>query len=200
MKIKILQDEAPLYAQVETESAPLRVLQKGEMAETGKAVRARGLQWVEVVLADGTRGFLAGTTRAFSLITAAINQPKAALYGTAARGQPVAELKRGALVEFLDLLETGGETWIYVRDKDGRVGYLEGNTRILQKARVTKKTGLNNMLVGGGFFVLGLIFTLAAYASASRSGGTYYLCWGALLFGAIQFIQGLIQYLTAPEN
>jgi hypothetical protein len=198
MKIKILQDEAPIYAQVETESTPIRVLQKGEQAELGKVSKARGLQWVEVTLADGTHGFIAGTTRTFSLITATINQRKTQLYGTAARGTAVAELKKGTQLEFLDLVEANGETWIYTRDKAGRQGYIEGNTKIVQKARVTKQTGITNMLVGGAFFVVGTIVTIATLSSAS-SGGTYYICWGAILFGAIQFIQGLIQFLTAPE-
>lgn len=54
------------------------------------------------------------------------------------------------------------------------------------------------MLIGAGFFVVGLIVTIASYSSAS-GGGTYYLCWGAIIFGAIQFIQGLIQFLTAKQ-
>jgi hypothetical protein len=54
------------------------------------------------------------------------------------------------------------------------------------------------MWVGGSFFVVGLIATIVSYVSAS-SGGNYYLCWGAILFGLIQFIQGLIQFLKAKE-
>ena len=197
MKIKILQDDAQLYAQVETESTPIRVLQKGEFAELGKVTKARSLQWVELTLADGTHGFILGTTRTFSLMNATINQGKAQMYGTAARGQVIAELRKGTLLEFLDLIEANGETWIYVRDKTGRQGYIEGTTKILQKARVTKQTGVTNMLVGGGFFVVGTIITIATLNSSSSTG---YICWGAILFGAIQFIQGLIQFLTAPAK
>jgi hypothetical protein len=201
MKIKLLQDEAPLYAQVESESTPVRVLQKGEIAELGKVSKARGLQWVQVTLADGTSGFIAGTTRTFTLMDATINQRKTQLFGMAARGQPIAELKRGTLVEFLDLVEANGEMWIYVREKKGgQQGYIEGNTKIQQKAKVTKQTGITNMLVGGAFFVVGLIVTIASFSSAASSGGTYYLCWGAILFGVIQFIQGLVQFLTAPDK
>jgi hypothetical protein len=200
MKVKILQDQVPLYAQVDTESAPIRTLQKDEIAELGKISKARGLQWVQVTLPDGTTGFIAGTTRTFSLITAIINEKKALLYGVAARGTPIAELKRGTQVEFLNLLETNGEQWIYVKDKNGQQGYIEGKTKIVQKQKVTKQTGLTNMGVGGAFFVVGLIVTIASYANASSSGGTYYLCWGAILFGFIQFIQGLIQFLTAPDK
>jgi hypothetical protein len=130
-------------------------------------------------------------------MNATINQGKALLYGTAARGQVLAELKKGTLLEFLDLIEANGETWIYVRDKAGRQGYIEGATKILQKARVTKQTGVTNMLVGGAFFVVGTIITIATLNSSSSTG---YICWGAIIFGFIQFIQGLIQFLTAPAK
>jgi len=123
---------------------------------------------------------------------------KTPLYATADKSVVKLELPKRTMVQFLDLVEQNGQTWIYVQDAAGNQGYLEGNTSITRKDPVTKKTGITNMLVGGGFFVLGLIVTIASYSSAS-SGGTYYLCWGAIIFGAIQFIQGLIQFLTAKE-
>jgi hypothetical protein len=200
MKIKMLQDNVPVYAQVDTESISMRTLQNGEMVEVGKVKKARGKQWVEIIFPDGSHGFIPGETRSFSLIQATINQKKASLYGTAARGPVVAELKKGTLVQFLDTVNANGETWIYIQDAAGHTGYIEGNTKIIRKEKVTKQTGITNMLVGGAFFVVGLIVTIGSYSSASSGGGTYYLCWGAIIFGLIQFIQGLIQFLTAPDK
>ena len=201
MKIKILQDNVPVYAQVDTESMSMRTLQTGDIVEVGKVKKVRGKQYVEVSFPDTTRGFIPGETRTFSLIQATLNQSKAPLYGTAARGPVVAQLKKGTLLQFLDIIAANGETWIYVQEpKTGQTGYIEGNTKILRKDKVTKQTGINNMLVGGAFFVVGLVVTIGSYAAASNAGGTYYLCWGAIIFGAIQFIQGLIQFLTAPDK
>jgi hypothetical protein len=102
------------------------------------------------------------------------------------------------MVNFLDLIEKDGQSWIYVQDAAGNQGYVEANTSFTRRDPITKKTGMTNMLVGGGFFVVGLIVTIFSYSAAS-SGGSYYLCWGAIIFGLIQFIQGLIQYLTAKQ-
>jgi len=200
MKIKILQDNVPVYPQVDTESMSMRTLQTGDMVEVGKVKKVRGKQYVEVTFPDNSRGFIPGETRTFSLIQATVNQKKALLYGTAARGPVVAELKKGTLLQFQDIVTANGETWIYVQDAAGHTGYIEGNTKILRKEKVTKQTGITNMLVGGAFFVVGLIVTIGSFSAASNSGGTYYLCWGAIIFGAIQFIQGLIQFLTAPDK
>lgn len=197
MKFKILQDSASLYPQPDLNSGPVRTLNRGDVGELGSVKRAGGKQWVEVTMLDGSKGYLPGDTRIFSMIQAMLNR-KTPLYATADKSVVKLELPKRTMVQFLDLVEQNGQTWIYVQDASGNQGYLEGNTSITRKDPVTKKTGVTNMLVGGGFFILGLIVTLASYSAAS-SGGTYYLCWGAIIFGAIQFIQGLIQFLTAKE-
>ena len=56
----------------------------------------------------------------------------------------------------------------------------------------TKKRGQKNMVWGAIWCVGGIIVTAATY-SAAEGGGTYVVAWGAILFGAIQFFQGLIQ-------
>lgn len=197
MKIKILQENASLYPQPDPNSGPVRTLNRGDVAELGSVKKVSGKQWVEIILLDGTKGFIPGETRIFSLLQAALNR-KTPLYATADKSMVKMELPKRTMVNFLDLVEQSGQQWIYIQDASGNQGYIEGTTSITRRDPVTKKTGINNMLVGGGFFIVGLIVTLASYSSAS-AGGTYYLCWGAIIFGAIQFIQGLIQYLTAKQ-
>lgn len=50
-----------------------------------------------------------------------------------------------------------------------------------------------NIIVGGLFFFIGLAVTIGTYSSASRSGGSYMLAWGPIIFGGIQFFKGLAQ-------
>lgn len=52
------------------------------------------------------------------------------------------------------------------------------------------------MLQGLAWTVVGLIITSTSYASASDQGGTYLICWGAVLFGFIDFLIGLFGWLT----
>jgi DNA-binding CsgD family transcriptional regulator len=56
------------------------------------------------------------------------------------------------------------------------------------------------MLYGALWCIAGIIVTTSTYSSASSGGGTYYICWGAILFGFLQFMQGLFQFLTAPDE
>lgn len=59
-----------------------------------------------------------------------------------------------------------------------------------QRISTREKPSTNkDMIVGGLLFAIGLIITVGSYAAAA-GGGTYVVAWGAMLFGAIQFIRG----------
>lgn len=55
-----------------------------------------------------------------------------------------------------------------------------------------KSAGRRNMIFGAMWCIGGLIVTLASMA-ASQGGGVFVIAWGAILFGAIQFIRGASQ-------
>jgi hypothetical protein len=48
-----------------------------------------------------------------------------------------------------------------------------------------------NMLVGGLVCIGGILVTVLTYSIASSAGGSYFVAWGAIVFGAIQFFRGL---------
>jgi hypothetical protein len=51
-----------------------------------------------------------------------------------------------------------------------------------------------DMLHGGLWLVGGLLVTGITFAMASE-GGSYFMTWGAIIFGGIQFFKGLIRTL-----
>jgi hypothetical protein len=55
--------------------------------------------------------------------------------------------------------------------------------------------GAKNMLVGALFCIIGIAITAATFSAASQ-GGSYFVCYGAIIFGAIQFFKGLFQLAT----
>lgn len=58
-----------------------------------------------------------------------------------------------------------------------------------------EQPGARNMGLGFLWFAGGVIITWVTYTAAS-GGGTYVITYGAILVGAIQFIIGLVQFLT----
>jgi hypothetical protein len=61
--------------------------------------------------------------------------------------------------------------------------------------RAYRKVGVRNMLFGALWCVGGTVVTAVTYQSASP-GGHYIIAWGAVLFGAIQFLRGLFQTVS----
>ena len=65
------------------------------------------------------------------------------------------------------------------------------NTRYKEEE---KKAGRSNMLFGALWCIGGIIATVMSYNAAS-GGGTYIVAWGAVLYGAVQFIKGVGQVI-----
>jgi hypothetical protein len=55
--------------------------------------------------------------------------------------------------------------------------------------------GLRNMAIGAVVCLIGIAVTAGTYSAAS-SGGHYVVAWGAIVFGAFQFLKGLFQLAT----
>lgn len=65
------------------------------------------------------------------------------------------------------------------------------------ESEIIREAGQRKMALGALWCIGGLIVTGLTYALASGTGGgTYIFAWGAILFGAVQFIQGLSQSST----
>jgi len=54
-----------------------------------------------------------------------------------------------------------------------------------------RKSAGADILIGLVLCLLGIVITVATYNSASRSGGTYVVAYGPIIFGAIRFFKGL---------
>ena len=69
------------------------------------------------------------------------------------------------------------------------------NLAAMRKKEIKQRAN-KNMGFGALWLIGGTIVTAVTYSAAS-GGGTYVVTYGAIVVGAIQFLQGLIQYLTA---
>jgi len=58
--------------------------------------------------------------------------------------------------------------------------------------KALKEAATKNMTYGALWCVGGIAVTAITYRAAS-GGGTYVVAWGAIVFGALQFLHGLIQ-------
>jgi hypothetical protein len=64
-----------------------------------------------------------------------------------------------------------------------------------QIKKAKKGRGSKDMLFGALWLFGGIIVTTVTYSSASSGGGRYVVAYGAIIFGAIQFIRGIARSL-----
>jgi uncharacterized protein YaaW (UPF0174 family) len=63
------------------------------------------------------------------------------------------------------------------------------------RSKALREHGRKNMIVGGLWCGGGTAVTVLTL-QAAQGGGTYVVAWGAILFGAIQFLRGLSQFIA----
>jgi hypothetical protein len=68
-------------------------------------------------------------------------------------------------------------------------------------ANVARSRGIRQIVIGAVLFLIGLIITVATYSSASssRTGGTYFVAYGPMIFGIIGIIRGAIAVAQAQK-
>jgi hypothetical protein len=79
----------------------------------------------------------------------------------------------------------------------------EGNVAIRPDLRrASLKRALRNMFVGAFVCIAGILVTTLTYKAAvsNPNGGSYIIAWGAILFGAFQFLLGVFQFQSLDKG
>jgi len=98
---------------------------------------------------------------------------------------------------FIELVHLPPEKLVdHLRSRKIETTLARAGARAIRALGLKKETdnAINKNILGGGIFLgLGLLVTLMSFSSASRFGGTYFIYYGAIIWGAIQLIIGLGQ-------
>jgi hypothetical protein len=199
VKARIIEQGSKVYSQQDLYSTPLTELAQGSEVELGGVKTKAGKAWVSVTLPNGEKGYLTGDTRVFHLKPATLVQNSVNVYAQpSAQSMVRATFRKNAKFLLTETVKQDATAWVKVRDAAGNEGFIEGSTRIKVIPEVTKAVGQRNMLVGALWCIGGTVVTVVTYniASSSPSGGTYFVAWGAIIFGGIQFLKGVFQALS----
>ncbi|MEI6900821.1 MAG: hypothetical protein WCL00_13160 [Bacteroidota bacterium] len=93
---------------------------------------------------------------------------------------------------------TDDHTLNLVEEKNPSSGEVSSGstTGTLNHQEEKTSAGARNMIVGALWCIGGIIVTAVTYDAVKDTGGTYFVAWGAILFGALQFFKGVFQALT----
>ena len=198
MKARILDEQVKVYSSLDENAVSIATLTKGNEIDFGPAKKKAGKVWVPITLSTGQQAFIPGEARIFVLRQGSIKENSVDLLTEPADGALVKrQLVRNTKIEILQVVDKQGKKWVQVRDASGNEGYISGNTRIRVTQQKTKAVGRKNMLSGAMWLIAGVIIIYSNNPGASTSSFTL-LGYGAIVFGAVMFIMGLVQLLTAP--
>jgi hypothetical protein len=68
-----------------------------------------------------------------------------------------------------------------------------------EQASSARKNALLLIIGGLALTALSVAFTVSSYTSASQQGGTYYICFGAIIFGFVLTLRGIAQLIRGRE-
>ena len=184
MKCKLMQAKATLFPEPRADGPSLRILHQDDLLEFSRVKSAGGERWLEVILSDGTCGFLPGKTLLFALKRVVTNQPETPLYAAPGRESLKATLKKGTTLDLQGIVDQNGEKWIQVQDQAGNSGYLDGKVKVLQVRKPSLAGGIANT-------VFGAVTALAALTLLVTSIGISPLDWQKLLIAITWLCAGL---------
>jgi hypothetical protein len=201
MKFQVLQEEIPVYPEMRLDMPPMRILRLGDQGEIGNKMPVRnGQAWVEIFLPDKTRGYANAFSPVFLFKRVVTNQPATRFYKTPGHGMVIATLKKGAQLDFLNPVIHNGESWIRVKDRAGTTGYIEANTRTLQKARPTRLMAIRNIGLG---ILFSFIFTLLTLGNLNANSINWLegIATGFVaLLGLYQIFLGVSQWIDTTKE
>ena len=199
MKARIIDPQVKVYSSFDANAVSIATLNEGSEVEFGAPKRKAGKLWLPITLSTGQQAYISGETRLFPIRLASLMQNNVDMRSEPSSGSTVKQqLPRGTRVYVIEVIKKENEDWVRVRDMNGAEGYISGNTGIRVVQDRTKAMGRKNMLTGVMWLIAGVVVTFSGGSPAS--GGSFILLgYGALLFGGVMLVAGLVQLLTAKS-
>jgi hypothetical protein len=197
MKARILDTDVKVYSSIDANAVSIATLQEGSEIEFGPVKKRAGKVWVPITLSTGQQAYIPGDTHIFAIREGALMQNSADVHmEPTAESATKQQLKANAKFYILQRVTQNGQIWMRIRDVNGSEGYIFGDTRIRVIQQKTKAAGMKNVVSGGMWLAIGLLVTFSGISGTS--GGSFTVIgYGAILFGAVMLISGLVQYFTA---
>lgn len=211
MRASLSDESVPVRQEPSAESISITSLKKGDEFELGKVVRKKKEAWVFVTLDNGVTGYIAGTTRIFSVQKVeAIGNPLD-VHEAPDVNSPILKTipkKTPFTICGFEKIEpdeegNGGGEWLVMRDEEVQKGYVRTGAKLRAVAEYSAASARKLMITGGIFSAIGIVayFVIQATTTSASSGGdASFLALGLLVLGLFQLGQGYLQYRKVKKD
>ena len=159
--------------------------------------------WMEIKISDGLMGYIPSRTRVSFLKHVLLKDDSVDVFDSpSSGGRSLGKLVKGDQFFILPKVPAADKAWERMRYKSGQQGYIPGPTKIRYMTSSTVPsvaTAGHDIGVGALWCIGGIAVTAGTYAAVANTGGTYFIAWGAMLFGGLQFLKGIFRAIVAKK-
>lgn len=132
--LKLVRGKANVYTEKRENATTISEINAGDFFQWVGTAREGGRRWLQVLLLDGKRGYLADTkTEMVSLRKVLLMQPTVSAYAAPSRTSSIlASYLYGDGFYLSGLVAAEGEKWVEVFDLVGNHGYIPETTRVVK--------------------------------------------------------------------
>ncbi len=196
IKVRVILEDAFVYKRMDASGKPLAVLSPGREFSLGKVFKETSERWVEASLPDGRAGYIKGTTK-LRVIYPVTTSKTSSLFLSADRSSLVlTDLPARSLVELVDVIDGGIESWSLVRLQDGREGYLPPEVKFKRDEKKKKRSPGQYAVYGSALVLIG-IFARRYLATTVSGIALDYLSYAGIVAGGALIIYSFFLAMRA---
>jgi hypothetical protein len=197
-----VRERVDVHASPGAHSKVIFYLEAEDVVELHKLWKKDG-GWIEMRMPGSMMGYISSQTKIAFLDRVKLNEKEIEIFNQPSSGGIlVHKLCKGDLFWRFSNVETVDPLWVAIRLDSGQQGYILSSTKLKTLAQITYplvETASHDVLVGAIWFILGIAVTAGTYLAVADTGGTYLICWGAVVFGGLQFLRGLFRAVVAEQ-
>lgn len=200
---RLIQNECRVFAEPKMNSNEIGVLHQYDLIELCRLWKHRG-EWFEIRIARDVMGYIPAVTLLENVPRVRSLQGDVVVCLTSENVQePVVVLPESAAFWYIGMTHMEEESRIQIRLDSGQMGCIAASTQTREVPKIQLPVMISarhHMVVGGLWCAGGIIVTVATFsaAQAAEQGG-YMLCWGAILYGGLQFFYGLFSVMKEEK-
>lgn len=202
MRLRMLDDSVPIYPTSDGSSQPISHLQWGTELPLIKIVKRANGNWFALYLGERQTGYISAETPVYQIRKLLVSGQDAQLYAEPGSNVVLKTLKKATFFTCLDNVSVNGEEWLRIEDAAGQAGFLPPGTKVASgealpaiEEYVKRPVALGKILLGAVLSIGGTAMSIGSFQEAQQKGGTYVVTWGAVLYGIVLLIQGIVQFI-----
>ena len=156
-----------------------------------KLISSKGA-FIPILLPEEKRGFVKGSVKVFKIREVMLSQSSVNVLNDPSPNALIkTKLSSKDKFTVTGIITNNNMQWVVIKYRACEIGYIPGTTKV--KNITPENSASGNIVMGGVICLIGLIVTIGSYSAVAQTGGTYFVAWGAILFGGIRFLKGLGQ-------